>query len=74
MVFADLQSPLDASQFERLCGEEGVRVDHATPARVRLVTHRGVTADDIEYAIAAIRRVLQNQASSELRPTGTYRR
>jgi hypothetical protein len=36
-----------------------------------MVTHRGVTADDVEYAIAAIRLALKNHASSGLRPTGT---
>jgi threonine aldolase len=74
MVFADLQPPLDAARFERICGEQGIRVDHATPARVRMVTHRGVTADDVDYAVTAIRGALQSQAASGLRPTGTYRR
>ena len=74
MVFADLQPPLNATRFEQICGEQGVRVDHATPERVRMVTHRAVTADDIDYAIAAIQRALQSEAASGLAPTGTYRR
>lgn len=70
MVFANLLPPLTATRFEEICAEQGVRVDHATPERVRMVTHRGVTAEDVDYAITAIRRALLSEAALGLARTG----
>jgi threonine aldolase len=60
MVFVDCLPPLTAQRFLDGCAERGVRMDLATAQRVRMVTHRGVSPADIEYAIAAIRDVLRS--------------
>src|SRR5437868_1531082 len=56
MVFGECRPPLTARAFVERCREVGVLLDQASPSRWRMVTHRGVTADDIEYAVAAVRR------------------
>src|SRR5467141_3596704 len=67
MVFGDCQPPLTAAAFIERCGEAGVRLDQASLHRWRMVTHRGVTADDVDYAIATVRRLYGAPA---LRATG----
>ena len=69
MVFLDCRPPLDAQRFLDLCDARGVRMDRATSQRVRMVTHRGVSRDDVRYAIAAISDVLK-EASLPLTRTG----
>jgi threonine aldolase len=56
MVFGDCLPPLTATAFIDRCREAGVLLDQASLYRWRMVTHRGVTADDVDYAIAAVRR------------------
>jgi threonine aldolase len=58
MVFGDCRPPLTAREFIRRCREVGVLLDLASTFRWRMVTHRGVTADDIDYVIAAVRRAI----------------
>jgi threonine aldolase len=67
MVFGDCQPPLTAAAFIERCGEAGVLLDQASLHRWRMVTHRGVTADDVDYAIATVRRLFGAPA---LRATG----
>jgi threonine aldolase len=57
MVFGDCQPPLTAAAFIERCGEAGILLDQASLHRWRMVTHRGVTADDVDYAIATVRRL-----------------
>jgi len=59
ILFAEIPAALmEAGLFvERLRGE-GVVVNPPRNRRIRLVTHLGVTAEDIEAAGAAVRRVL----------------
>jgi threonine aldolase len=57
MVFGDCQPPLTAATFIERCREAGVLLDQASQYRWRMVTHRGVTADDVEDAVAAVRRL-----------------
>ena len=57
MVFGDCQAPLTAAAFIERCREAGVLLDQASLYRWRMVTHRGVTADDVDYAIDAVRRL-----------------
>jgi threonine aldolase len=59
MVFGDCRLPLTARQFIERCRSEGVLLDLASAQRWRMVTHRGVTADDVEYAIEAVRRAVR---------------
>ena len=69
MVFVDCTPPLTAQRFLDLCAVRGVRMDRATPSRVRMVTHRGVSHKDVDYAVDAIKDVLQ-EASLSLTRTG----
>jgi threonine aldolase len=57
MVFGDCQPPLTAAAFIERCGKAGILLDQASLHRWRMVTHRGVTADDVDYAIATVRRL-----------------
>ncbi|HVH64988.1 MAG TPA: GntG family PLP-dependent aldolase [Candidatus Acidoferrum sp.] len=57
MVFGDCRPPLTAPEFTRRCREIGVLIDYASPSRWRMVTHRGVSTDDVDYAIAQVRSV-----------------
>ena len=65
MVFGECRPPLTAREFVRRCRDVGVLLDHASPYRWRIVTHRGVSADDIDYAVAEVRRIF-----TPLRATG----
>jgi threonine aldolase len=66
MVFGDCQPPVTAAAFIDRCREAGVLLDQASLYRWRMVTHRGVTADDVEFAIGAVRRIFD----APLRATG----
>src|SRR5437879_5182981 len=57
MVFGDCRPPLTASAFIDRCREVGVLLDQASAYRWRMVTHRGVSAEDVDYAVAAVRRL-----------------
>jgi threonine aldolase len=57
MVFGDCQPPLTAAVFIERCGEAGILLDQASLHRWRMVTHRGVTEDDVDYATATVRRL-----------------
>ncbi len=70
MVFGDCRPPLTASEFIERCRVEGVLLDQASPQRWRMVTHRGVSADDIDYAVDAVRRLLGDNPRERLRATG----
>lgn len=58
MVFGDCRPPLTARLFLERCREVGVLLDIASASRWRMVTHRGVSEDDIDYAIDAVRRAM----------------
>ncbi|TMC30784.1 MAG: aminotransferase class I/II-fold pyridoxal phosphate-dependent enzyme [Chloroflexi bacterium] len=70
MVFGDCRPPLTAGEFIDRCREVGVLLDQASPHRWRMVTHRGVSAEDVDYAIAAVQRLLGTPALSPLRAAG----
>jgi threonine aldolase len=70
MVFGDCQPPLTAAAFIERCREAGVLLDQASLYRWRMVTHRGVTAADVDYAIEAVRRLFGAPATAPLRATG----
>lgn len=59
IIFATIPSELmDAKQFVNDWAKEGVSVNPPAQRRIRLITHHNITADDIEAASAAARRVL----------------
>src|SRR5260370_29479278 len=70
MVFGDCQPPLTASAFIDRCREVGVLLDQASLYRWRMVTHRGVSAEDVDYVIGAVRRVFGAPATAPLRIAG----
>ncbi len=57
MVFGDCRPPLTATAFIDRCREVGVLLDQASAYRWRMVTHRGVAVEDVDYAIDAVRRL-----------------
>src|SRR5260370_34357177 len=57
IVFGECHPPLTASAFIDRCREVGVLLDQASLYRWRMVTHRGVAVEDVDYAIEAVRRV-----------------
>lgn len=63
MVFGNCRPPLTAREFIRRCQEVGVLLDLASIYRWRMVTHRGVTRDDVEYAISAVRQAMGADAA-----------
>jgi threonine aldolase len=70
MIFGECRPPLTAGQFMERCRSEGVLFGLASPERWRMVTHRGVEAEDVEAAIGAIRRALGEAATPRLQATG----
>ena len=70
MVFGDCRPPLTAREFIRRCGDAGVLLDQASTYRWRMVTHRGVTAEDIDYAIGAVRRAMGVERTASVRAAG----
>src|SRR5437588_840263 len=70
MVFGDCRPPLTAGEFIDRCREVGVLLDQASPHRWRMVTHRGVSAEDVDYAIAAVQRLFGTPALSPRRAAG----
>ena len=70
MVFGDCQPPLTASAFIDRCREVGVLLDQASAYRWRMVTHRGVSGEDVDYAIEAVRGVFGSPATAPLRIAG----
>ncbi len=66
MVFGDCRPPLTASAFIDRCREVGVLLDQASASRWRMVTHRGVSVEDVDYAVDAVRRL----SASPLRVAG----
>ena len=59
IIFATIPAELmDADAFVEGWAREGVAVNPARNCRIRLITHHNISADDIEAASAAARRVL----------------
>jgi threonine aldolase len=70
MVFGECHPPLDAPEFVKRCRTAGVLLDSASSRRWRMVTHRGVSADDIDYAIDAVRQLFKAPAVAPLQAAG----
>ncbi len=52
-----------ADRLLQAIAAEGVQAALSGPTRVRLVTHRGVAADDVDYTLAVFSRVLKSVAA-----------
>jgi len=60
ILYAEVPEELmDAATFVERLAVEGVQVNPPRGGRVRLITHLNVSADDVETAGAAVRRVLK---------------
>ena len=70
MVFGDCRPPLTAAAFIDRCREAGVLLDQAAPDRWRMVTHRGVSVEDVDFAVEAVRRLFGAPAAAPLRVAG----
>ena len=70
MVFGDCRPPLTAAAFIDRCRAAGVLLDQAAPDRWRMVTHGGVSVEDVDYAVEAVRRLFGAPAAAPLRVAG----
>ncbi|HEV2012436.1 MAG TPA: GntG family PLP-dependent aldolase [Candidatus Dormibacteraeota bacterium] len=70
MVFGDCRPPLTAGSFIDRCREVGVLLDQASLYRWRMVTHRGVSVEDVDYAVDAVRRLFAAPATAPVRAAG----
>ena len=70
MVFGECRPPVTARHFIDRCRTVGVLLDQASAYRWRMVTHRGVTSEDVDYAVGAIRRLFVEPSTAALRATG----
>jgi threonine aldolase len=55
LIFGNCLPPLTAAEFVQRCREVGVLLDQVSQSRWRMVTHRGVLAEDVEYAVDAVK-------------------
>ena len=59
MVFFRVPSEMmDAKKFVQDLGKSGVRVNPPAGRRIRMVTHYGITREDIEYTMQAVKEVI----------------
>lgn len=60
ILFANIddQLDMDAVEFARRVAEQNVNVRVDGPRRMRMVTHHGVTAEDVQIALEAIQQVV----------------
>jgi threonine aldolase len=60
MVFFQVSSEMmEAKKFVQGLGESGVRVNPPVGRRVRMVTHYGITREDIEYTMQVVKEVIE---------------
>jgi len=57
IVYMELDPPLPATEVALKLEKEGVRVLAVGPRRLRAVTHYGITAEDVDTALAAFRKL-----------------
>jgi threonine aldolase len=63
IVLLELQPPLTGETFLAALQRDGVLAGAISPAAVRLVTHRHITRDAVDRALAAMRRAVATPAS-----------
>jgi len=58
-VFSHVPSDMmEAKQFVHSLGRLGVRVNPPVGRRVRMITHYGITREDIEYTMQVVKEVI----------------
>ncbi|MGW5740790.1 GntG family PLP-dependent aldolase [Amycolatopsis sp. NPDC003861] len=59
MVFFRIDSPgVAVCELIAACGARGVALAELGPGRIRCVTHQGVTAEDVDYAVEVLRSLI----------------
>jgi threonine aldolase len=58
IVFFDLAPRIDVPAFLAGLRDRGIKASASAPHRIRLVTHYGISSDDIDRALLALRQVL----------------
>jgi threonine aldolase len=62
---------MPADAFVAACAQQGVRCGARSARQIRFVTHYGIDAEDISYAIDVVRRVMSSaRRATEGRPAG----
>lgn len=63
-------SGLEPSSFASMLAAEGIMVNqiHGT-TKVRMVTHRGIDHEDIEYTLEVVRKILEQKRVRSLSQT-----
>ena len=57
IIYIDLTLDLPASEAAQKLEKAGVRVNPVGPHRLRAVTHHGITAEDVDTAVAVFRKI-----------------
>ncbi len=57
IIYMDLTSDLPANETAQKLEKAGVRVNPSGPHRLRAVTHYGITAEDVDTAVAVFRKI-----------------
>ena len=58
MVYADISRlGYDAAELNRRLGQYNIEVSVSSPTRIRMVTHRQITSEQVEYAIEVFREI-----------------
>ncbi|MCD6504131.1 low specificity L-threonine aldolase [Candidatus Bathyarchaeota archaeon] len=71
IVLADISSlGVETDSFIKALYSRGVRTESLEKGKVRMVTHRGVTREDIEYAIRVFQEVVDESKKKDAGPKG----
>ena len=57
IVYMDLTLDLPSYEAAQKLEKAGVRVNPVGPHRLRAVTHHGITAEDVDTAVAVFRKI-----------------
>ena len=57
IIYMDLTLDLPAYETAQKLDKAGVRVNPSGPHRLRAVTHHGITAEDVDTAVAVFRKI-----------------
>jgi len=57
IIYMDLTSDLPSTETAQKLEKAGVRVNPSGPHRLRAVTHHGITAEDVDTAVAVFRKI-----------------
>src|SRR5450756_1077959 len=64
IVFEIDQEKMARAQFVKALDDRGVKVSTAGKTRLRMITHYGITREDVEYAARVVKEVCEPSADS----------